>query len=325
MRILAVDDDPLVLDLLKVCLSAANGFYLTCASSFEEATNAVQNEGVQYDCILLDIVLPGGGGIELCRKMRDITAYRAVPIIMITASREFGLMEKAFQAGATDFISKPLHQIELMARVRSASLLSKSIAREIEARQSLIDMTDSMMLGLEEPFALRVEGTETLAAIENWLLRLETGCFAMHFFAVQVEGARDIHHIVSPTLFRKSMELVAEAIVHHNSNGRMKLGYAGFGRFVCIAFGRGRLKPSELIGEIEAVLETTWYDAVGKAPRRPSLYIDELSHQRFWSGYSASLFLRQQAQNLDLLASIGIDEERNLFAGPEDRMIRKKS
>jgi CheY-like chemotaxis protein len=119
MRILAVDDDPIILDLLKGSLTAHDQYELMCSASAEQALQTVAAETVPIDCFLLDIMLPGVDGIELCDRIRKLRQYRTTPIIMITASRDPELMGRAFEAGATDFISKPLDGVELQPAPRT--------------------------------------------------------------------------------------------------------------------------------------------------------------------------------------------------------------
>jgi len=113
--ILIVDDLPQNVRLLDAVLSP-KGFRVATASSGAEALDVLGEE--QPDLVLLDIVMPGMDGYEVCRRIREDPATAFLPVIMITASGEEEKI-RAIEAGADDFVNKPFDQAELLARVRS--------------------------------------------------------------------------------------------------------------------------------------------------------------------------------------------------------------
>ena len=130
-KILAVDDVPQNLRLLQAVLSP-NGFEVVTAATGEEALHQVLKE--KPDLVLLDIMLPGIDGYEVCRRLRADPKTSFLPVIMVTAS---GLPEKvkAIEAGADDFVPKPFDQLELLARVRSL-LRVKTYHDEVERQRA---------------------------------------------------------------------------------------------------------------------------------------------------------------------------------------------
>jgi adenylate cyclase len=121
VTILAVDDQPANLRLLDAVLSP-RGYRVVRATSGEQALELLPSSGV--DLVLLDIVMPGIDGYEVCRRIRRAPETAFLPVVMITAS---GHQEKtrAIEAGADDFVSKPFDQSELLARVASLARIKR--------------------------------------------------------------------------------------------------------------------------------------------------------------------------------------------------------
>jgi adenylate cyclase len=113
--IVVVDDTPQNVKLLDAVLTS-NGYDVVPAGSGEEALSAIA--GGRPDLVLLDVVMPGMDGYEVCQRLRADPATALLPVVMITASGEQQKV-KAIDAGADDFIPKPFDQAELLARIRS--------------------------------------------------------------------------------------------------------------------------------------------------------------------------------------------------------------
>ncbi|MEW9921160.1 PleD family two-component system response regulator [Marimonas sp. MJW-29] len=315
MRILAVDDDPIVLDLLRDALTGDDmQCDLVCCETAEDAMEVMDTDPTQFDCFLLDIMLPGIDGIELCDMVRQKAAYRATPIIMITASRDPSLMGRAFGAGATDFVTKPLNGLDLGARINTAAMLNDSLLRERQAQHSLAEMTAKMRIRFDEVLALETKGVTDFRTLENELLRLPEGCYQMQLFSLDVVGLRDVHENVSAPAFRQHLEAVATAATGALDGLTFKLAYAGQGRFAGYITGRGRLKTDDVVSKATAALQAAWDTERCEADTPPMLRVETLSDRRLWSGRSAGDRLHEAMEALAVQEAAEMEAFEPVFA-----------
>jgi CheY-like chemotaxis protein len=178
--ILVVDDVPQNLRLLQAVLEP-RGYTVVTAASGAEAM--ARSAGV--DLVLLDIVMPGLDGYEVCRRLREDPATRFLPVVMVTASGE-AEKRRAIEAGADDFVAKPFDHDELLARVRSllrikryhdtiATFLSPQVAGLVSADAAALEShrAEITLLACElrdfAAFAEVVEPEELMAVLRGYL------------------------------------------------------------------------------------------------------------------------------------------------------------
>ena len=112
-RILVIEDDQSIAEIVGILLRA-EGFEVSYCADGNQALNAFQV--VNPDLVLLDLMLPGRDGVEICRAIRDTSG---VPIVMLTARSDTSDVVTGLEAGADDYIVKPIKNEELIARIRA--------------------------------------------------------------------------------------------------------------------------------------------------------------------------------------------------------------
>ena len=115
-KILLVDDSGTSLMMEKMVLQG--GYDLICAKDGEEAVQKAEEE--LPDLILLDIVMPKMDGFEACRRIRELEATREIPIIMVSTRGEEHNVERGYELGCNDFLTKPFRGLELSTKVENA-------------------------------------------------------------------------------------------------------------------------------------------------------------------------------------------------------------
>jgi two-component system, cell cycle response regulator len=141
-RVLVVDDVPANVKLLEARLSAEY-FDVTTAVSGQEALSIC--ERAECDVVLLDVMMPDMDGFEVCRRLKTGLATHHIPVVMVTALDQPSDRVKGLESGADDFLTKPVSDVALIARVRSLSRL-KMMTDELRMRA-----VTSREIGIESP------------------------------------------------------------------------------------------------------------------------------------------------------------------------------
>jgi putative two-component system response regulator len=141
-RILVVDDNPDNIILTRELLGS-RGYDVTTATSAEAAQAAIRAQ--HPDLILLDVIMPGKTGYELCHELKEDPQTRLIPVVMITGLTDREDRIRGIEAGADEFLNKPLFPEELFARVRSLLKL-KEFTDELESVETVLF---TLALGVE--------------------------------------------------------------------------------------------------------------------------------------------------------------------------------
>ena len=275
MRILAVDDEPSILELLKAYLEAADAHEVTTASSGADALALIDSAECDFDCLLLDIQMPQMNGITLCELVRALPDYAHVPIIMLTAMSQKTYIDKAFSVGATDYITKPFDFMELRGRLQAATKIVYEHNRASDsaetARRLIMNMGTEVKPDPEEP--LSIDGVDRVvgyAAFENFLLTLSrTKLLFATAFAVKVQDFKALHQEVSSREIRAILKAVAQAIVGELRDPGNVVSYRGNGVFLCINQKRASISA----GGREAQINTVLQGSKGLVPAKMELRV----------------------------------------------------
>ena len=239
MKILAVDDDPFILELLPAMFEQADLNDLHTAPSGPAALDMIKAQKVPFDCLLLDVDMPEMDGIELCRRIRTVPGYEDKPILMLTAKTDSISIEKAFAAGANDYIAKPFNLKDIYNRIRVAERLlvsSKTIKR--------IDASDLSKEGTQVAEDITLADKVFLANVGRLILSFSLGNYITQLdrseldnyqvFGVSIDDAERIFEETSQQEFLHILTSVAETLTDLITCPHLLMSYEGNGAFLCI-------------------------------------------------------------------------------------------
>lgn len=192
-RVLVVDDILPNVKLLEAKLSSEY-YDVVTATNGEDALGKIQSENP--DIILLDVMMPGMDGFEVCQRVKDNPETSHIPVVMVTALTDSEDKVRGLEAGADDFLSKPINDLALMARVRSLVRLKMALD-EWRVREN----TASQLGVVEESSNVMEEDIENAD-----ILVIEDKEFEVEKIKTTLE--KDNHRIISVDQGLKAMELI---------------------------------------------------------------------------------------------------------------------
>lgn len=260
MRILAVDDDPFVLELVPKIAENSGFENVTTVASGAEALTLLAQSDQTFDCLLLDIKMPGMDGIELCRKVRQTEGYHATPIIMLTAMRDLTSMGDAFQAGASDYATKPFDVEELGKRLQLANASNlalqeqKKTLRENKGYQEM----QTARSGYDLVRGAQLSGARTLvqeAVLSNYLTQLPNKLVDdVHVYALSIANLDVIQAHAQPHEFLTLLEDVAAAAERCMGANVLLTAYSNYASLLIIVDSAYQLAPDHMESEIKRQL-----------------------------------------------------------------------
>lgn len=257
MKILAVDDEPIFLDILKLALEQLGYDDVTMVHSAAMAKEAIQGAQWPFDCLLLDIRMPGTNGIELTAWIRDRPEYRQTPILMVTQMTEQHHVESAFAAGATDYICKPIDSLDLKARLGMAArwVASNRCAAGLTVKLSEYEHQGEQ-LDFRQPFHLpEAEQVLRLPIFTNYVKALTRIGTRVTLLGIHVTNGELLHARLPKSGFIDAMTDAALAIYDALKTVEHQMTYAGAGAFCCSLTRNGMTNWDEVSLRINFGLE----------------------------------------------------------------------
>ena len=264
LNVLAVDDEPGILELLQSALPELENCKVSVASSAAAALRLIETADTPFDCLLLDIQMPGTSGIELLRQIRNTPGNLETPVIMLTAMDDQKYIEEAFSEGAFDYITKPFDFFELRSRMNAAHLLMMERIRTQTSSASIKNLRKELdfnqQFSFEDP--LSIDGLDRclrFVEFDNYVEQLSRGRrFDSWVTAIKLRGAEYRFDLNDFGAFRRMISDVAYCLEKTSEQSEGVFSYRGGGVFLIVTHGRSRTNtlPSEeyLNQELKTVL-----------------------------------------------------------------------
>lgn len=244
LRVLAVDDEADILDLLHSTLTEFHNCDVTTAASADAAVKAIKSADRPFDCLLLDIQMPGTNGIDLLRQIRSLPCNVETPAIMLTAMNDRDHVEQAFLQGAFDYITKPFDLFELRSRMNAAQLLMQERAKVKRTQTSVKALRQELdykqQFSFDDPFSLgEVNRCLRYVEFDNYVQGLSRARqFDSWATAIKVQDAEYRYDLNDFGDFRRMITDVGRSLKRTTSDADAVFSYRGSGTFLIITHGK---------------------------------------------------------------------------------------
>ncbi|WP_051539727.1 PleD family two-component system response regulator [Sulfitobacter sp. 20_GPM-1509m] len=239
MRILAVDDNPFILDFLPAILQKTDFRDVSVAASGPQALDILAEAEAPFDCLLLDIEMPEMDGITLCRRIRSLDAYHDTPILMLTLKSDPVSIEQAFAAGANDYLTKPFEIKEMATRLRVAKRMTETSDKAPRLNPNTMTrngLPGIHKFGLEDPvYVLGVNQLVLPFSLGNYLSQLSRSNLKIcQAFAVKIDDIDALYRNGTSREFVSAIAAAAQAIAEVVDRTQLLMAYAGDGTILGI-------------------------------------------------------------------------------------------
>ncbi|MBF5045495.1 response regulator [Aggregicoccus sp. 17bor-14] len=244
-RIVVLDDDA---DATRVLTGAlqADGHEVSALSNPHRLLEMLS--GLRPDLLLMDVMMPGLGGLDLCKILRSMPEWQELPILLVTAQTDVAFRVAAFQAGADDYLAKPVLREELLARVRGR-LERARLARELRERDALTG------LPLRRPFLDTLRGRLAEAGRSNTPVSLAL---------IDLDRFKAINdtygHLSGDQVLGRFGRLLAARFRKEDARGRW-----GGEEFVVALYGEGPERARDILARSGAEFARLVFEGEGEA------------------------------------------------------------
>lgn len=258
LRLLVVDDEPDVCEILSTALQASRTCKVHVAYDAMSALRLLSNEDEPFDGIFLDIQMPGTTGIELCSIIRSTPGYNDVPILMLTAMTERRFLHGAYSRGADDYITKPFEFDEIRARLMKEQWLRKR-RTHMSASRATLGYSGSngpveVINALEDAVHLSaVPRCVRRYAFQNYVLqtRAKPGN-AIAVRAIKLAATHDIFTKLSTVEYQNVMHAIAHAVSDLTMQTEDVITHLGNGILLTACDGQSALNSDALKAQLKA-------------------------------------------------------------------------
>ena len=262
MRIVCVDDDPI--------FQAVMGAYLReldyrDVQSFDDPLVVARLAGegsLAADVFLLDLEMPGMTGVELCAALRATTMHRSTPIIMVSSVKERERVRGALSTGASDFLNKPLDQIELRARLSMVERILAERRRNValEAAIDVMREEPEFAFGFQDAVLPNAEdGVVDYLFLENEMMSLGWSSLpGTSVLCLRLQNAGWAYANLDRVDYVDFLSEAAELILSVLPEARYRLAYAGSGDFLAVLDRQNRPDPVEVQLALDRAQGAEW-------------------------------------------------------------------
>lgn len=220
-KILLVDDEPDIVEFLKYNLEREN-FKVIKSYNGEEALNLLKEKP---DLILLDIMMPGMNGYEVCKRIRENNQFKDIPIVFLTALSQENDEIRGLEAGGSDFIKKPISTPKLIARIKANLRHTRPSKSTTDEKRKL---TFDKLIIDPETFKIFVNGQEKFFPKKEFIL--------FHLLASQ-PGKVFTREEILKRIWGEDVMVIDRTIDVHIRKIREKLGF--YSKFISTIKGVG--------------------------------------------------------------------------------------